>query len=317
MLGFFSRPSASVRSPLGIGALGLQAVFTYLPIVLVEHPLLGLPGFLAGAVLLVLPPGAGVPLFLVVMTSAGAAQWILEGNSINIAYGFIVTCTQGLVVFGLSRLRSMVQDLHDARTALAHLAVTKERLRFARDLHDLLGYSLSAITLKSELTHRLVSRDPERAQQELSGILDISRQALTDVRAVASSYREMSLDEETTSARALLAAANIDVKLRLEPCELAPDVRTTLATVLREGVTNLLRHSKATTCEITLLRKDDRLRMEIVNDGLLAEPSKNNGGGSGIHNLTARLKDLGGDLRAGTTPDNTYRLAAEIPLPRR
>ncbi|WP_186763188.1 sensor histidine kinase [Lentzea tibetensis] len=315
MLGFFSRPSASVRSPLGYALLCAQAVLTYLPMALFEHPLLGMPGYLAGASLLVLPARFGVPVFLLVMASAGGAHWLFEGSSINIVFGFIVTSNHGLVVFGLSRLRSMVQDLHDARTELAHLAVTKERLRFARDLHDLLGYSLSAITLKSELTHRLVERDPERAQQELSGILDISRQALADVRAVASSYREMSLDEETVSARALLAAANINVTLRFEPCELSSDVRTTLATVLREGVTNLLRHSKAANCEITLARSEDRLTMEIVNDGLLAvPPPSTNGGGSGIHNLTARVTNIGGTLVAGTTPDNTYRLQAEIPL---
>ncbi|GLZ36163.1 two-component sensor histidine kinase [Lentzea sp. NBRC 105346] len=312
MLGFFSRPSAAVRSRLGYTLLGAQAVITYLPVLLFENPFLGMTGFLAGASLLVLPPRLGIPVFLAVMLTGSAAHWAFSGNTINIVYGSLVTINQGLVAFGLSRLRSMVQKLHDARSELAHAAVTRERLRFARDLHDLLGYSLSAITLKSELTTRLVARDPERAQQELSGILDISRQALADVRAVASSYREMSLDEETVSARALLAAANINVTLRLDPCELPQDVRTTLATVLREGVTNLLRHSKASNCEITLSRQEDRLTMAIVNDGVLPGVSRN-GGGSGIHNLTARVSDVGGRLEAHTI-DDTYRLQATIPL---
>jgi signal transduction histidine kinase len=325
VLGFFSRPSSDLRSPLGYSLLGVLAVATYLPIALFQNPFLGLPGLLAGSLLLALPGRFGLPLFLTVMASMAGVQHLLSGDSINVTYGVLVTVNHGLVVFGLSRLRTMVQDLYDTRSELADLAVTRERLRFARDLHDLLGFSLSAITLKSELAHRLVTKDPSRAQQELSGIIDISRQALADVRAVASSYRELSLDEETVSARALLTAANINVTLRLDTCELTPDVRTALATVLREGITNLLRHSRAENCQITLTREGDRITMEIVNDGLAPAggPSRARvvaavigGGGSGIPNLTARMSDVGGTLCAGATDDNTYRLHAEIPLSR-
>ena len=325
VLGFFSRPNSNLRSPLGYSLLAVLAVATYLPIVLFENPFLGLPGLLAGSLLLALPARFGLPLFLAVMASMAGAQYLLSGGSLNVTYGALVTINHGLVVFALSRLRTMVQDLYEARSELADLAVTRERLRFARDLHDLLGFSLSAITLKSELTHRLVAKDPSRAQLELSGIIDISRQALADVRAVASSYRELSLDEETVSARALLTAANINVTLRLDPCELTPDVRTALATVLREGITNLLRHSQAENCEITLAHGGDRITMEIVNDGLAPAggPSRSRvvaavigGGGSGIPNLTARMSDVGGTLRAGACEDNTYRLYAEIPLSR-
>ncbi|HEX6340532.1 sensor histidine kinase [Umezawaea sp.] len=324
VLGFFSRPASNLRSPLGFSLLAVLAVATYLPIVLFDNPFLGLPGLLAGSLLLVLPAAVGLPAFGLVTASTATAQYLLGGDSINVTYGVLVTINHGLVVFALSRLRTMVQDLYEARSELADLAVTRERLRFARDLHDLLGFSLSAITLKSELTHRLLSKDPSRAQQELSGIIDVSRQALADVRAVASSYRELSLDEEIVSARALLTAANITVTLELEPCELTPDVRTALATVLREGVTNLLRHSRAENCAITLSRTGDRLSLEIVNDGLspAGSPARSRvvaavtGGGSGIPNLTDRVSDLGGTLTAGVTEDDTYRLQAEVPLPR-
>jgi signal transduction histidine kinase len=323
VLGFFSRPTSDLRSPLGYALLGALAVTTYLPILLFQNPFLGLPGLLAGSLLLALPARFGLPLFLAVMASMAGVHHLLGGQSLNVTYGVLVTINHGLVVFALSRLRTMVQDLYETRSELAGLAVTRERLRFARDLHDLLGFSLSAITLKSELTHRLVTKDPSRAQQELSGIIDISRQALADVRAVASSYRELSLDEETVTAHALLSAANINVTLRLDPCELTPDVRTALATVLREGITNLLRHSRAENCEITLVKCANRITMEIVNDGLAPAggPSRSRvvaavigGGGSGIPNLTARMSDVGGTLHAGTTDGTTYRLHAEVPI---
>jgi len=286
VLGFFSRPACRVRSPLGHALLTVQAVVTYLPVALFGNPYLGLPGLLAGSLLLTLPTRFGLPLFLAVMTSTGGAHFLLGGDSIGVTYGFLVTVNHGLVVFALSRLRSMVQDLHDARSELADLAVTRERLRFARDLHDLLGFSLSSVILKAELTHRVMDRDPSRA---------------------------------------LLTAMDIDVTLRLESCALTPDVRTTLATVLREGVANLLRHSRAKNCEVTLTCRDDRLTMRIVNDGVVPAggaagdrpvTSADGSGGSGIRDLTVRVSGMGGTLLAGTTADDTYRLQAEIPLTR-
>jgi two-component system, NarL family, sensor histidine kinase DesK len=135
----------------------------------------------------------------------------LTNSPLKIAYAALTTAVTGLAVYGLTRLSTLVVELHEARTELAQMAVTQERLRFARDLHDLLGYSLSAITLKSELTHRLVTKDPAKAQDELVEILDISRKALGDVRSVASGYRELSLENESESARTLLLAADVAV----------------------------------------------------------------------------------------------------------
>ncbi|WP_194282951.1 histidine kinase [Saccharothrix syringae] len=317
MVGFFSRLGGAVRSPLGVPALLLQAVLTYLPIALFDNPFLGMTGFLAGAALLVLRPRTAIPVFLAVVASAGSVHLVSGGDAIDVGYGFLVTINHGLVVFGLSRLRSMVQKLHDVRTDLVHLAVTEERLRFARSLHDLLGNSLSAITLKCELIHRVVRRDPERAQQELSGILAISRRALTDVRAVAASYRDKSLDEEVASARALLAAANVDVALRVEPGDLPPEVRNLLAKVLREGVANLLRHSECRSCGITLVRRRDRVVLEVVNDGVV---DRGTAGApeacGGLDDLVARVGQVGGTLSAGASADGHYRLRAEVPLSR-
>ena len=314
VLGFFTRPGAKLRSPKGFLALVVQAALTYLPVLLYQDPMLGLPGFLAGCALLALPNAAGIVAFVGVVTSIGAVQWMYGGNEVDIGYGFLATINHGLVVYGLSRLRSMVYVMHKARTELAHLAVTKERLRFARDLHDLLGNSLSYITMKCELTRLLAAKDPVGAMYQLTGILSVSRKALADVRAVASSYRELSLEEEIESAHALLAAARVEVTLSVDDSRLPQPIRAVLAIMLHEGVTNLLRHSNASHCAIALSHSETHVTMDITNDGV--DTPRTPAATGGIHILTSRIADLDGTLCARPDPKTgTYRLRAQIPLP--
>ncbi|MGW6446923.1 sensor histidine kinase [Lentzea sp. NPDC055074] len=316
VLGVVTRPHLRLSLPLRLGVLAGLAVCVYVPPLMFGNPYLaGVPGFLAGACALLLPRRAGWMAFLAVVGLQGVIYSVLGESTVAVAYALIATTNHGLVLYALTRLRSMVNQLHEAREELATAAVTQERLRFARDLHDLLGYSLSAITLKSELTHRLASIDPDRARQELTEVLEISRQALADVRSVALSYRELSFDEETQSAQALLSAADIEVTVKIDACDQLPtEVKVTLATVLREGVTNLLRHSKAEHCEIVLSSSRDLVTMDITNDGIPTIEQRSRDG-SGIGNLTTRVRALGGDLHAGLTSEHTYRLRAEIPLP--
>jgi two-component system sensor histidine kinase DesK len=312
---YFSRPAAQLRSPLGYLALVVQAGLVYLPLLQFKQAWVGMPGFLAGSVLLVLPARIAWPAFALIVASMAGAQAVLTGGPFDIAYTAVSTVITGLVVYGLTRLASMVTELHAARTELAQMAVAQERLRFARDLHDLLGYSLSAITLKSELTHRLVGKNPVKAQEELSEVLDISRRALADVRAVASGYRELSLAAESESARSVLAAADVDVSMDLDYGVLPSHIRTVLATVLREGVTNLLRHSKAERCDITVRQERGKVWIEIVNDGVPSTPAEPvPQGGSGIHNLSVRVRTLAGTLNAGVDDDGRFRLRASVPV---
>ncbi|MFS8100146.1 histidine kinase [Lentzea alba] len=315
VLGVVSRPSAGPSPALGYAALAGIAVCVYVPQFVFGNPYLGgVPGFLGGAAAILLPRRVGWVAFVAVVIGQGVISTVLGENTVSVTWAVIAATNHGLVLYALTRLRSMLTELYEAREELATAAVTQERLRFARDLHDLLGYSLSAITLKSELTHRLVTIDPDRARQELGEVLEISRQALADVRSVALSYRELSFDEETQSAQALLSAADIEVTVRIDACDQLPkDVKVTLATVLREGVTNLLRHSKAEHCEIVLSSSRHLVTMDIVNDGIPNNERKSRDG-SGIGNLTTRVRALGGDLHAGLTPDHTFRLRAEIPL---
>ena len=311
---YFSRPGLSVTQPRTALALLVQAALVFGPIAHYDEAWIGLPGFLAGSVLLTLPARFAWPGFALVIGATAAAQAAFTPDWVSIVYTLVSTSITGLVTYGLTRLSSLVVALHDAQDELARLAVADERLRFARDLHDLLGYSLSAISLKSELTLRLIPLAPARAQGELEEILDISRRALADVRTVASSYRELSLDEEAASARSVLTAAEVEVLMDLDYGPVPVRARTVLATVLREGVTNVLRHSKAEHVEITVRQEDADVRLDVVNDGVPVRPERAEmHGGSGIRNLEVRVGELGGRLSAALDPDGRFRLTATVP----
>ena len=133
---------------------------------------------------------------------------------------------------------------------LARLAVTEERLRIARDLHDLLGHSLSLIALKAELAGKVVRRDPDRAAAEIDDIENVTRRALAEVRAAVRGYRRLALDEALEGARVALSAAGIECRLAESPLAVSPEVEAVLAWAVREGTTNVVRHSHADHCDI-------------------------------------------------------------------
>ncbi|GAA2008417.1 sensor histidine kinase [Catenulispora subtropica] len=308
------------RWPMWLKVLSLsaQAVITYFPYFVLHQLWGGLAGPLAGAILLLLPrPTAWFP-FLAVVASMGPVATMKYHTADWISYYIISTMVLGLVVFGLTRLSELVRELAAARSELARMAVVAERLRFARDLHDLLGYSLSSITLKSELAYRLVPGQPDRARKELTEILQASRQALADVREVASSYREMSLTSEASSAQAMLETAEIDAKVDIDVGPLPPDLDTVLATTLREGVTNILRHSKVQHCSIRATQTPTSIRLEVANDGVTDQDDDDAlaRSGSGLGNLRTRLSAFDGTLTAGVSPDRWFRLTAEVPRTR-
>jgi two-component system sensor histidine kinase DesK len=201
--------------------------------------------------------------------------------------------------------------VHATRGELAQLAVMNERMRFARDLHDLLGFSLSAITLKAELTRRLVASNPARARDELNEVLDIARQALADTRLVASGYRNISLSKEASSVSALLAAAGINAQVEINCGAIDEHVDTVLATVLREAVTNMLRHSAAQNCWIEAGQCADMVRLRVANDGAPRVMGSDNHRG-GLDNLTTRLEAIGGRMTVKLS-DGQFDLRAEAP----
>jgi signal transduction histidine kinase len=200
--------------------------------------------------------------------------------------------------------------------------VAGERLRFARDVHDLLGLSLSAIVLKGELANRLLEHNPHCAATEVSQILDTSRCALAEIRSVTCGESVLQLERERACVESALTAADVEVRIELDPSDLSTPLETVLAAVLREGVTNMLRHSKVARCEITLVKSGTTARLEMVNDGV-PEPADGPRptsrqpaelGGSGLRNLAERVAALGGELSTALEPDHRFRLRVTVPL---
>lgn len=205
----------------------------------------------------------------------------------------------------------VVQELREVRAELARSAVQEERLRFARDLHDVLGHSLQAVALRAEVAERFVERDDGRVRKELTEIQAMARDAVRDVREVVRGYRATSLRTELDGMSAVLRAAGI----RCERPDVSPSlpahVHEPLGWVAREAATNVLRHSSATWCEITVRAGRDRVRMEIVNDGAARHSAGD--AGSGLAGLAERITTAGGAFSAGPAGDGTFRVTAAVP----
>ncbi|GAA5083443.1 two-component system sensor histidine kinase DesK [Thermocatellispora tengchongensis] len=206
----------------------------------------------------------------------------------------------------------VVRAADDGKRAQAALAVTAERLRFARDLHDLVGHSLSAIAVKSEVATKLATSDGERAAAEMAEVRRLARETLQQIRAAVRGYRTVDLRAELLSVRAVLEAGGIRCSLRAPDAELPQDVSTLLAWVVREGTTNVLRHSAASRCRIEVTAGDGAVVLEMANDGVrdgAREAGEGRGEGrgeegiaapgSGIAGMAERVAALGGVLRAG------------------
>ncbi|MFI7463518.1 sensor histidine kinase [Nonomuraea sp. NPDC049646] len=199
-----------------------------------------------------------------------------------------------------------IRDANDGQEAKARLAIAEERLRFARDLHDLLGRSLSVITLKSELAAKLSTKDPARALAEMDEVRELARGSLAEVQLAVDGYHTLDLDAELAGVRAALEAAGARCLIETRAGDLSPAGRALLAWVVREGGTNVLKHSSATTCAITIEGGVLEMRNDGVKD-LAAAP------GSGLRGLSERLTTAGGSLSAAPTPTGEFLLRAAVP----
>jgi two-component system, NarL family, sensor histidine kinase DesK len=238
----------------------------------------------------------------------------LEGG--EIAGLVLPPLAAGIAMLSFKGVLRANAELRAARQEIARLAVGEERLRFARDLHDLLGHSLSLITLKSELALRLLPDSPERAAAEVADVERVARQALAEVREAVSGYRRTTLEAELAGARVALEAAGIGWSAQVDPGSLPQGVEDALAWTVREGSTNVLRHSHARHFAVRIQRGDDSVRVELLDDGRGAPPpGDGQRGGSGLAGLAERIAARGGSLAAGTRPEGGYRLRVELPLP--
>jgi len=213
-------------------------------------------------------------------------------------------------LFAAARLVRAVEDLRAARAELAELAVGRERLRISRDLHDLLGHTLSAVSLKGDLALRLLERNEQpRAAAEIESLTAVARSALRDMRDIAQDAHHVSLATEATNAANLLATAGIETHLDVQVTDARPAVDELLGWALREGVTNILRHSAARSCAITVRRDEGHLVLAIENDGAAAA----GGGGHGLSGLAARAAALSGTVIGASAPGGRFRLLVEVP----
>jgi two-component system sensor histidine kinase DesK len=200
--------------------------------------------------------------------------------------------------------------LQRANDEIEHLAKVAERERIARDLHDVLGHTLSLITLKAELARKLVDRDPQRAQQEMRDVEQASRAALADVREAISGYRAEGIFAELARARATLETAGIVMKTETVRVQLEPSQESVLSLALREAVTNVVRHAQAQNCIVRLMRDEQICRLEVADDGCgICAPE-----GNGLRGMRERLEGIGGTLVSHS--DIGTRLIIQLPLAR-
>ncbi|MER6709889.1 histidine kinase [Streptomyces sp. NPDC000877] len=298
---------------------------------LLFFPLLGLATGAALRLSRLRPAGTAVAVL------AGAVACFHDGwGGLDIAYA---TWISTMVTAAIMRLSEAVRELRAAREALARRAVEKERLRFSRDLHDLLGHTMSVIVVKSEAARRLAARDLDAALAQITDIEAVGRQALTEIREAVTGYRQGSLAAELDRAHSALTAAGITLVVSRSDPPPGPQTEALLGWVVREAVTNVVRHSGANRCEITLTGAGERVRLTVADDGggavggggavaedgAVAEGGAVAGagagtggraatGGTGLVGLAERLAVAGGSLAAGPRARGGFAVTAELPL---
>lgn len=256
-------------------------------------------------------------LVVLVQFGIGAATAFAHG----VLLAPIVTAVGAAGLIGLGLISRSTVNLRVANDEIARLAVVEERARFGRDLHDVLGHTLTVVTVKSELARRLVTIDPAKAEAEIADIERLTRSALADLRLAVSNYRETSLDAELAAARTALAAAGIDSHLPDSVPKLDSRLEGVFAWVLREGVTNVIRHSGAAACWVTIethcLRvADDGRGPDTTIPGATGLGATRLGAtgpgsavtGNGLRGLRERSAEVSAELLVGHSPHGGFEL---------
>ncbi|MEU3602440.1 histidine kinase [Streptomyces sp. NPDC006798] len=267
-----------------------------------------------------------VPARTTVLVQAGAlitivAVLAVDGYSlaqlvpITVAAGFLTGWLAFTAIASIWLLKIM-WEVRDARDVQARLAVAEERLRFGRDLHDVLGRNLAVIALKSELAVELARRGRAEAVDQMTEVQEIARNSQREVREVVRGYREADLRVELEGARSVLGAAGIVCTVVADelPERLAGEARSALAWVVRESVTNVLRHGDARRCTISVGLVEQVVVLVVENDRADAPSLRPGGGGSGLAGLRERLVAVDGTLAAERVRGARFRVTARVPL---
>lgn len=243
---------------------------------------------------------------------AALAYWLMGALSMQMIGIGVVAPVIGAVTLHDERARRADAALAAANARMATLATSAERERIARDLHDVLGHTLSLVVLKAQVARRLMASDTAAAQRELDELETAARGALTEVRRTIRGYRA-TLDDEVSAARALLTAAGVVLDARIELPAPSPTRDAVLAPVLRELVTNVARHAAASQCTVRVQEEDGLVRLSVTDDG--RGGARTDGGG--LTGVATRVRDAGGTLRitsSATSPD-TPGTTVEVVLP--
>lgn len=235
------------------------------------------------------------PVILGLGAAALVAGGLADGWSEDILWLPAIIVSISLMMAAFARTTAAMNQLRATQAQLEVLAVERERNRVGRDLHDILGHSLTVITVKAELAGRLVDADPVRARSEIAEVEGLARGALADVRATVAGFRGVNISGELAAARSALDAAGIDADLPAATDSVPSDRRELAGWVVREGVTNVIRHSGATRCRVLL----DARQVEIADDGVGASASGVAAGSTGLAGLRERVESAGARMTVG------------------
>ncbi|MFF2329961.1 MULTISPECIES: sensor histidine kinase [unclassified Streptomyces] len=316
LLGQYAPPPYRLRYRSRWLLLIIQAALTYGPVLLLELPWLSLLGFLAGAVLLTVPRPASLIVAAAVCASGPLLVNSLDFDNRSGLGVLLATLITAGSVYGIAHLSLFVARLHAAQNHAARAAVQTERDRVARDLHDVLGSALTLIATRASL-----GMEDDEPADALDEIARIARRTLAELRAVSRDNVALSLAAELAQAVHVLATAGITVRsdmAPITPVELPRAVDHCLAVVAREAVANVLRHSSATHCSISLrivhMTPTDRsVELSVGNDA--PGPTDTTAPGTGLSNLADRAAALGGTLTAERPSPGHFHLLVRLPLP--
>jgi two-component system, NarL family, sensor histidine kinase DesK len=252
--------------------------------------------------------GLAVKALAALLAVVAVEAWLLHLSAWFWVIGEGLSLALASVSIHFAQRNEANRKLRMAQDEIEHLARVAERERIARDLHDVLGHTLSVVILKSELASKLMDQDPERAAGEIRDVEQISREALAEVRRAIGGYRAGGLEEELARAAATLKTAGVAAECRSTPPPLTPAQETVLALALREAVTNVVRHARASRCVVRVERSDGCCLLDIQDDGRGGLQTE----GNGVRGMRERVEALGGSLRHENR--NGTRLIITLPL---